>query len=198
MSNFIDNKLQIIGTEEQVEEVRAFISSVDEKGVKRAIDFNRILPMPQELNIANSFRAALVHFLLFGGSNQHYLTVKKAQKTFIEWEEAVKREAIELAFRYQENLEKYGEATWYTWRNKNWGPDENAEDDPTRSNTTDTLHFLTSWNTPVPVIMALSKRFPLVTLQLVREEDEETGIFRLTTFHQGTIVSDEKQTAAIG
>lgn len=51
MPNHITNRLTINGTDEQVKEVLDFLKSktTDEEGYRRAIDFNNIIPMPEEL-----------------------------------------------------------------------------------------------------------------------------------------------------
>lgn len=46
MSNNIQNRLKIVGTEKQIEEV---LNSI--KGEKEIIDFDKIIPMPKELDI---------------------------------------------------------------------------------------------------------------------------------------------------
>lgn len=65
---------------------------------------------------------------------------------------------------------------WYSWNREFWGTKWNAYD--TRVTGADgdgaTVTFLTAWSHPAPVIVALSKKFPL-TAFVVEYADEDFG-----------------------
>ena len=70
-----------------------------------------------------------------------------------------------------ENEKKYGAPTWYEWCYDHWGTKWNAyecEIDPEKRK----ISFSTAWNTPDPIVVALSAAFPDVGFQwLYADED---------------------------
>lgn len=73
-----------------------------------------------------------------------------------------------------ENIKKYGAPTWYEWACQNWGTKWNAYSTPDKRDRVDTIYFQTAWSLPFPVILALSKKFPAVTI-IVSYADEDIG-----------------------
>ena len=65
-----------------------------------------------------------------------------------------------------------GKVSWYSWNTENWGTKWNAYDVDRRSETD--LKFETAWSHPVPVVKALSEKFPNVDIR-VRYADEDIG-----------------------
>ena len=53
MPNHITNILRIEASEELTAQIKSEISSVDEDGKTRHIDFNKILPMPESFFLKN-------------------------------------------------------------------------------------------------------------------------------------------------
>ena len=49
MLNHITNRLKVVGTEEQVKEVLDSIKSVSDLGTEITIDFNKIIPQPDNI-----------------------------------------------------------------------------------------------------------------------------------------------------
>lgn len=57
--------------------------------------------------------------------------------------------------------EKYGDNNWYDWSIKNWGTKWNAYDTSLQNDSVlVVLVFNTAWAAPMPVVLALSKKFP--------------------------------------
>lgn len=70
---------------------------------------------------------------------------------------------LELGKTYLDNQIQYGDCTWYTWRNKNWGTKWNTEEGNVLTcdvSGDKELSFDTAWSAPFPVMIALSEKFP--------------------------------------
>jgi hypothetical protein len=78
-------------------------------------------------------------------------------------------------------IKSYGYDNWYSWRCDNWGTKWNAyevywEDEihPVGSTYITGVQFDTAWSTPAPIIEALAKAYPDVTIR-VCYADEDIG-----------------------
>lgn len=175
MPNHIQNRLKVIGTQEQINEVLESIKSINEDGSISEMDFNKIKPMPKQLNIDDSSTGSLVQFLLFGtGDGGKYSTIAEAQNTFSKWNDKMKLEGIELALQYQKNFVEFGAITWYKWAIENWGTKWNAYGKNDERNTIDTIYFQTAWSAPIDLIETLSKKFPDTKIEFTYA-DEDSG-----------------------
>jgi hypothetical protein len=163
MPNHITNRLTIIGTEEQVKQVREAIKGEREE---QFIDFNKIAPIPKELE-----------------NTQSPLTII-SQKEYDEQEKRIADGNIsddeknwglsrgltqKLADEYKK---KFGYAEWYGWQNANWGTKWNAYEQCSIDE--DVIEFQTAWSTPFSLLVNLSLMFPEVTFE-VRYADEDFG-----------------------
>lgn len=183
MPNHVQNKLTIIGKADQVKKVFAFIGSVDKEGEKMKIDFNKIKPMPESLNITSGSTGEIAHELLFGTKKQKFfqIDINEQQKRFAKFSIEMQKEAVDLAIKYQFNLVTYGHTTWYDWACENWGTKWNAYSQNDERNTEDTIYFQTAWSSPVQLIAELSTKFPSVTFQLdYADEDSGSNTGRIT------------------
>jgi hypothetical protein len=67
---------------------------------------------------------------------------------------------------------------WYVWSNDNWGTKWNAygQDNPVNQSrgNSDPIRFSTAWSTPYPVMVALSAKYPDLTIR-VDYADEDAG-----------------------
>lgn len=79
------------------------------------------------------------------------------KKTFKDMSVDQKLQIVNKAIVYHSNKTKYGHKSWYSWRLHNWETKWNAID-PVHVKTG--ILFQTSWSAPIPVITALSQRFP--------------------------------------
>lgn len=143
-------------------------------GTDSPFDFNKVIPMPEELEIEESSDGHMGLAALSGRCDDYlsYQWVKeRGIQTPAEVAAYVERErplAIDLAQKYLSNQRKFGHATWYGWCNANWGTKWNAYsvDEPELLSDRATIRFNTAWSPAIPVIVRLSELFPLVELTL--------------------------------
>lgn len=159
----------------EVKKLFEFIAS-EVQGEKSQIDFNKIKPMPESLNITSGSLGEIAHSLLFGTKKGRFFTIstEENQKRFAAMGIELQKEAVALAIQYQDNLVKYGATTWYNWCISNWGTKWNAYGQNDKRNTDDTIFFQTAWSSPVSLIIELSSLFPKTKLQLTYA-DEDSG-----------------------
>lgn len=139
-----------------------------------SVDFNKLVPMPSELNIDSGSRTD-TGLKLFG----NYLC--EAAQVAADMPDATPNERAAALFRFMDswqkkhkvdpevwelgkkayrNIQKYGCATWREWRGLNWGNKWNAYQCVPLDERADTMEFQTA-NCAVPKIAAaVSKRFP--------------------------------------
>jgi hypothetical protein len=196
MPNWVTNHLTIEAeNEERLNEIMTAIA-YDDKGLG-TIDFNKINPMPPELNIESGTQSdralklykqyekektATVLVAVVSGMPQDMLDfgLKDLRKRFdlaakndADWHERGK-------IRF-ENIEKYGHPDWYSWCSSNqpghWGTKWNSTpmDDPHEYDGSNRLEFQTAWSPPEPVIVRLSEMFPDAQFRH-RWADEDIGM----------------------
>lgn len=124
MLSHVKNKLEITGRRSQVKEVLSFLRSEPRGDVpERFIDFNKISPMPEELNIKHDMFVASIKPSDAGLINS--LTIKE----LAEYCADRKSEAEDIADNFNRgviNYVKYGHASWCGWSLENWGNVYNA------------------------------------------------------------------------
>lgn len=170
MPNHITNKLQIIGKD--VAKVRDFI-----RGEDLDIDFNKIIPMPEELHVEahsgvldaakNALDVPLHENELIGMLESENRKNQKSPLTFSDedWDDFIK---------CLQNMRNYGHLYWYDWAVENWGTKWNSYGQDHNKNTLNTVWFETAWSMPEPVIKALSEEFPHMRFK-IEWADEDTG-----------------------
>ena len=166
MPNHITN---LISFGDQPEQVAAFHRMLQElrqeDGVYGSIDFNKLIPKPQALNIEAGIRTenGLAAYRRFIAGD---ITAKDFKKDHpAEW--ALGRQAYE-------NIRQYGSPTWYEWCNKNWGTKWNAYSCVELGKDDDTLEFFTAWSSVPTILEALSKKYPDQAISY-RWADEDIG-----------------------
>lgn len=170
MPNWCTNTVEIEGKPEDVKEV------VDFLGEDR-IKFNKIVPMPEDLNITSGSQTSLGLAVVNGGAQaKKFLGYKWIQDKGIVTEEQLRTwvqecdpEAWEIGLKAASNIEKYGHATWYGWAIENWGTKWEAHSVDEGEFTGDgymVYCFDTAWSPPSPVIAELSRMFPKVYVTL--------------------------------
>lgn len=128
-------------------------------GENGKMDFNKIIPMPKELDIESSSRGdngyeAYRDYINTGIKPQEIIDEFGRTRT-------VDADCLALGKKYFENIVKFGHKNWYGWRREHWGTKWNAYDDAELHNG---VSFLTAWSAPFPVIETLSKMFPDVRI----------------------------------
>lgn len=155
MPNHIAN---IITINESEERVQKFLEAV--KGAESGFDFNKIIPMPEDLNIDSSSSGDRGMEFLMG--NKSALNIYNDKR---------REEAIRLGGKYLVNLALYGAKDWYDWRRPHWGTKWNAYDVEVEGNQ---IFFNTAWSTPEPIFRKLAEMFPDYNIEVVYA-DEDCG-----------------------
>ena len=163
MPNHIINRLTIIGTEEQVAQVREAIKGETHD---QYIDFNKIAPIPKELEGTQSPTRII-------SQEEYDKQEERIAKGFLSDDE--KRWGISRGLT-QELVEEYktrfGATDWYDWQISNWGTKWNAYEQCNIDE--NCIEFQTAWSTPFALLVNLSRLFPEVTFE-VRFADEDFG-----------------------
>ena len=194
----ITNILTFEGDSEQVHAMLDKIKS-DELGFG-SIDFNKIIPMPESLNIEAGSRtddALYVCMMALNPAAPDMGVPKLSSEEYQKLAGIVGRskgeqfmtldaQRISRASKYTplsdviamgqvviSNFLQYGCGDWYGWCNRNWGTKWNAYD-VHFDQESQSIHFLTAWDTPTPVIDKLSQMFPEVEVDL-QWADEDIG-----------------------
>lgn len=136
-------------------------------------DFDKVIHMPESLQITSGSLGDMAHELLFGGvAGKFSMGIAENQKRFKEMSPQHQREAVDLAIKYQDNIEKYGHATWYDWSIENWGTKWNCYScEKIADNIFD---FETAWSGVPNMIAKISNQFPSIKL-IYKYSDEDTG-----------------------
>lgn len=202
MPNHIQNRLQIIGDNKEVQKVFNHIKGDYDGEKEMQIDFNKIKPMPKELDIEIhsgvemwieictgqiDFRSLLQPMEtsaseMFKGGEYGTLANRMGAATAMrhltgEREGNVKdlsEEEFNSFIQGLKNYREHGFISWFEWSRKNWGTKWNAYSQNDKRNTEDTIYFQTAWNSPFELMEELSKMFPLVKLVLAYA-DEDRG-----------------------
>lgn len=203
MPNWVCNHLVFRG-ENAVEIMNSLLSENSESENGFDFDFNKLIPMPEELNIVSGSitrdcaklyvnamhedcdaykKYAALYVQAFGkdlamseGEQTKAMQYAMLHKDYDKNEPMFKTKADVYAYgkKALDNYEKYGAKDWYDWRRENWGTKWNACDtiinDPSEAN----IYFNTAWSAPLPVLDALSKKYPEITFDYAFA-DEDTG-----------------------
>lgn len=163
MPNHITNRLSIIGTEEQVAQVRAEIKGERED---QYIDFHKIAPIPKELE------GTVSPMRIVSQEEYDIQELKIATNDLTENEKnwGISRSLTQaLADEYKK---KFGHCDWYGWQTSNWGTKWNAYEQ--HEIDANVIEFDTAWSTPYSLLVNLSKKYPQVTFE-VEYADEDFG-----------------------
>lgn len=168
MANWVRNLLDFTYEGEYVAEFEEMMNTIcDEHGY---IDFNKIIPMPESLNVD-------------AGSVENDVLCEAAEYLIQNCESAIGKDMwnkyltedlrVALMVNYSKlpddlrdnvyitNLINYGESSWYEWCWKNWGCKWNAKScSPCGCD----LEFETPWDAPHPVIEEIHRRFPNIVI----------------------------------
>ena len=163
MPNHITNRLTIIGTEEQVKQVREAIKGERET---QHIDFNKIAPIPKELEKTQSPTRII--------SQEEY---DEQEKKIAEGNLTDNEKNFGLSRGLTQELvdeyrKKFGHSDWYGWQIENWGTKWNAYEQFILDE--NCIEFQTAWSTSFALLVNLSLMFPEVTFE-VRFADEDFG-----------------------
>ena len=181
MPNHITN---VLSAEGAPDEVRRFFTAIDggkdENGQPMYIDFNKIRPMPESLNVESGSRndraldyyvinrikqsdAAAVSMMLgdYTGNVFRRLPETLARKRY-NYDADEMPELLNFGERLFNNIRNYGAPTWYEWSIQSWGTKWNAYDQERIDD--NAIKFLTAWSGVPGLIQELSGQFPDVTM----------------------------------
>ena len=142
------------------------------------LDFNKLIPMPKELDIesGSSGEKGLIFLYLTSPDLCKSVDIRKAYKGLNPFNKEIHnnpffkdidsnlskyyndksfQDSIELGKKYLDNYIKYGYCNWYNWRVDNWGTKWNVDDEVSvidyRDNEYEIL-FDTAWSAPFGII----------------------------------------------
>ena len=205
MPNHIQSNLKFLCDEKRIREILESVmydpSGENEERGFGTIDFERIIPMPQELDIESGSRTtqAIELYLTSINPNSSYfkgdkmdssefdaLVTKINENKRYPYKSALskhdiadiaktlyqKAELLYLGRQAVNNCINYGAPTWYEWRVANWGTKWNSYSNSYDGG--DVLHLQTAWSAPKEAIKTLSAKYPDVGMEL-EYADEDIG-----------------------
>ena len=114
MPNHVTNRLEINADRETVQKVLNFLRGENEEdGTPCYIDFNRIIPMPEELLIEASSRGRQGMEYLVAMQRKPFNSPNdlKVIQQVEELQEETRKEVLQMGASYLSNIEKYGYPT---------------------------------------------------------------------------------------
>lgn len=157
-----------------------------EEDEKQCFDFNKIIPMPESLNIeSGSVTDQCIMYYLTESCTVPISCMDEEKSNLLrklvsnifsksdEWMWTIFKRVAERAFKaaeserntmyqkgqtYVGNYQKYGHTTWYDWCCYKWGTKWNAYSNEQEDE--DTISFETAWSNPEPVMLKLSEMYP--------------------------------------
>lgn len=167
MPNHITNRLYV--TANSAEELTDFLKSIGTK--ESAIDFNKIVPMPQDLKgteESSTTNESIAYYLQ--QTNQEEIAQQIRMLSFYMKKFDTKgksedklKEMYEIGKKYVDNFKKYGATTWYNWCLNNWGTKWNAYSTDLwfdKNKIGAIITFDTAWSGVPDLIEKLAKKFP--------------------------------------
>lgn len=176
-------------------------------------DFNKIIPMPESLNIEDGTRTddgidlvmleILKHWLtepsyripinsmqavkvLYNEINSHLNRFTKSTALELRAEDIDKRKALGL--QALTNIVMHGYPTWYDWCCNHWGTKWNCLD--TFIEDDNNVSFTTAWCIPYGIFIELSSMFPYDEITVNWEE--EGGTCGVASFLDGECIQDDE------
>ncbi|MBR0510000.1 MAG: hypothetical protein IJJ85_07760 [Clostridia bacterium] len=188
MPNYVSNLVEFSG--DPISEQNMLIAIRDEKYGLGTIDFNKLIPMPEALQIeaGSSTDKGLKAYKDFAaiysaangitGLDLLHIPETAEQQVRMQFPELqIDEKDWELGRAAFHNFLQYGAPTWYEWCIQNWGTKWGAcgyELGMDYGTNCKALWFETAWSPPVPVIEELARRFPELEFTH-RWADEDIG-----------------------
>lgn len=167
MPNYIKNRIELIGSKEQVGNFfTLFSSSYPATDMKPAWihfpDFNKIVQMPESLNIeSDSYLMPLENQFSYDTRFKDHLD--KIRQVFSHHlSEAESKKNKNNFLKAVENYIDHGHASWYTWCKENWGVKWNSSECERIDE--HTFDFITPWNGVPKLIKIMSEKFKEVVI----------------------------------
>lgn len=179
MPNWVRTRLTFNGEQNRVAEIKELVKTTGKNAQGKytnEFDFNKVIPMPEELNIPSSSSGDLgMRYLLLNA--KHPISWTEDDRSFMEHMEKVKEENpdrfnadIELGKKYLSNIPKYGYKDWYTFCYDNWGTKWNASEIEWIAD--NCVEFETAWSFCFPIVKKLSEMFPDVAIEFSYADED--------------------------
>ena len=182
MPNWVRTRLTFNGEKNRVAEIKELVKTTgkddEESGYTNEFDFNKVVPMPEELDIASSSSGEYgMRYLIL--KDKHLISWTDDDRSFMERMEKQKEknpnrfnEDIKLGKKYLRNISKYGYKDWYNFRCDKWGTKWNSSEAEWIAD--DCVEFETAWGFCHPIVKKLSEMFPDVAIE-AEWSDEDAG-----------------------
>ena len=190
MPNHVTNNLEFNCSTERSLEILEFLR-VDGEALG-SIDFNKLIPMPESLNIEAGSRGSRGKQLYeaYLKEIEGVTSVSKRDEIYRKTVSMCKDDPqmLELGKQYYENKRLYGATNWYDWSIEHWGTKWNAYDWQEARPEDGFVSFNTAWS-PVPdLVKLLSEKFPDVRFRY-SWADEDIGFnVGIMEFKKGRVV----------
>lgn len=187
MPNHVENHIEFSGDKHQIDTILKQIKN-DKYGVG-TINFNKIIPMPETLNIESGSKTdhglrvyrEFIEAYTSGRSADEALKAlenipAESENAFFRQRTDIQPDEWALGKTAWHNIKNYGVPTWYEWSINNWGTKWNAYGykEGTDYSTGNGLAFQTAWSAPYPVLLKLSEMYPEIILKH-QWADEDIG-----------------------
>ena len=194
MPNHCSNHFRFSGKPEIIQQLYQHI--VDAELEQPTIDFNRIIAMPECLDIKHTnegmkalelfkmnpqqliintdwFRHAHELVQVLGKYGYQWASLTAAQAIAVLEQESDLQQHygydLSLGKQYQANLQQYGHITWYEWRLHHWGTKwnaYNAEIELSEDGSCLSGYFETAWSPAEPLYRYLVKQYPNIEMEI--------------------------------
>lgn len=191
MPNHVRNQIYVIGDDREHSKIREIAEYVKiDDSYLGTVDFNKLIPMPESLDIEASsigekglklyskyiLQCAAISTAAFSGD----ISPEQKRKAVIELAEQYEKmkkddpALFELGERYYNNIQKYGCPTWYEWCTANWGTKWNAYDCTPMDKNSEAIEFNTAWDRVDDILCEISEKFLEIEIRY-RWADENLG-----------------------
>jgi hypothetical protein len=179
MPNNITNVICINNVSDaRLAEILAAIRMDDVDVARNSIDFNKLIPMPPELDVESSTRStrALDVYTAFVNESRALAAANAAEPMpTADYEQQIARltkkntaqaksdpELFSFGKQLYENIQNHGYEDWYGWRQKHWGSKwaSYGFDELAGHSEGNEIEFLTAWSRVEPILKCLSEMFP--------------------------------------
>jgi len=174
MPNWVTNIILLEGDAKQIEALKEHVKSEESE-----FDFNKIIPMPEELSVTGSTQYADKFLEKYKNAPMQEIILERLDQSieYFLYEiecagDKLTEKDINATKQMVHNYFKYGYTYWYDWHIDMWGTKWEADG---ASADGDCISFNTAWSTPEPVIRELSKLYPKVIIK-VNYADEDLGV----------------------
>ena len=193
MPNHVTNQLVFDCPEEEF--LRVAESVRREGSYLGSVDFNRILPMPPELDIEAGSRGekGLQLYRSYLREVRALDDPSRSGEVLARFESRIREdpEAWELGKAYHENIERFRAPHWYDWCIRNWGTKWNAYDCHEVEPGSKELRFLTAWSAVPDLVSKISDRFPDVEIAYGFADEDIGRNVGTVSFRGGKLVDHD-------